>query len=123
MSQKGYPVAVQFRKALFVAILCCQIAAISFNVHGAPAADESYLRLQPPKVGDYSLHILNPRLLELARINAKPPNPAHVDSWDWVDSFGNFAPTSLSSIRVIVDGQTNIVTGVGFKRRPVYAPL
>ena len=29
----------------------------------------------------------------------------------------------MSSVKVIVNGQTNNVTGVGFKRRPLYAPL
>src|SRR5258706_9306696 len=29
----------------------------------------------------------------------------------------------MSSLKLLVNGQTNPVTGVGFKRRPLYAPL
>src|SRR6266511_2807034 len=48
-------------------------------------------------------------------------NRATVDSWNWITN-GNFVPPNLSSVKVIVNGQTNSVTGVGFKRRPLYAP-
>ena len=82
-----------------------------------------YAELRFPKAGDHSLYILSPTLLELVRVNTKQPNPARVDSWDWVNDLGAFVPPDLSSIRVIVNGQTNTVTGVGFKRRPAYAPL
>ncbi len=44
-------------------------------------------------------------------------------AWDWVNDSGTFTPPDLSSIRVIVNGQTNNITGTGFKRRPIYAPL
>src|SRR5262249_22052714 len=81
------------------------------------------LDLQAPNPDEHSLYILSPNLLELFRVNTKQPDPAHVDSWDWVNSQGIFAPPSLSSIRVIVNGQTNNVADFGFKRRPIYAPL
>ena len=76
-----------------------------------------------PKPGDHSLHILSPTLLELVRVNTKQPNPATVDSWDWVTNQSAFAPPDMSSLRVVVNGQTNSATPVGFKRRPLYAPL
>ena len=76
-----------------------------------------------PKPGDHTLHILAPNLLELVRVNSKQPNPARVDSWDWVSDQGEFVPPNISSVKVIVNGQTNTVTGVGFDRRPLYAPL
>lgn len=79
--------------------------------------------LRMPKPGDHALHVLSPTLLELVRVNTKQPNPATVDSWNWVTNQITFAPPSTSSIRVIVNGQTNSVTPVGFKRRPLYAPL
>src|SRR5207253_6951711 len=56
-------------------------------------------------------------------VNTKQPDPGRVDSWDWVDGQGNFVPPNMSSVKVIVNGQTNSVTGAGFKRRPLYAPL
>jgi hypothetical protein len=87
------------------------------------AATLPAVSLQVPAPGDYALNILSPNLLELVRINTKQPNPARVDSWDWVTDQGSFAPPSAASIRVIVNGQTNPPTLIGFKRRPLYAPL
>lgn len=87
-----------------------------------PCAAVIDVNLSLPKPGDHSLNILSPNLLELVLINTKQPGASTVDSWDWVDSNGNFVPPDFSSIRVIVNGQVRNVTGVGFKRRPFYAP-
>ena len=87
----------------------------------AGALDEA--RLQSPQPGEHGLRILSPNLLELVRVNTKQPAPARVDSWDWVNDSVTFVPPDLSSIRVIVNGQTNTVAAVGFKRRPLYAAL
>ena len=95
--------------------LCC--------LHRAAATDADNVDLQMPRPGDHQLHILSPNLLELVLVNTKQPNPARVDSWDWVNAQGVFVPPNMSRIKVIVNGQTNNVTGVGFKRRPLYAPL
>lgn len=94
-----------------------------FCLQRAAAADAISVDLQMPKPGDHSLHILSPNLLELVRVNAKQPAPARVDSWDWVNDQGVFVSPDLTRIKVIVNGQTNNVAGVGFKRRPLYAPL
>ncbi len=95
---------------------------ISFCLHRAAALDVASPGLQIPKPGDSSLHILSPTLLELVRINTKTPYASSVDSWDWVDGSGHFVLSNTPSIRVIVNGQTNSVIGIGFKRRPLYAP-
>jgi Glycosyl hydrolase family 9./N-terminal ig-like domain of cellulase. len=79
--------------------------------------------LATPAVGSHRLNILTPALLELVRINSKQPNPAPVDGWDWVNGAAEFVPPDLSEIRVVVNGETNVPTGFGFKRRPIYAPL
>lgn len=79
--------------------------------------------LQMPKPGDHSLEILSPNLLELFRVNTKQPSPAHVDSWDWVNDQGYFVSPDITRIKVVVNGQTNNIIGVGFKRRPIFAPL
>jgi hypothetical protein len=94
-----------------------------FCLHRADAADLSYANLQEPIAGDQGLQILSPNLLDLVLINTKQPDPARVDSWDWVDDLGNFVLPNVSSVRVMVNGQINTVTGIGFKRRPLYAPL
>jgi hypothetical protein len=82
-----------------------------------------YTSLQLPNVGDNALHILTPNLLELKVINTKQPDPATVSSWNLVDSGGNFSAPAASSFTVTANGQTINVTGVGFKRRPIYAPM
>ena len=95
-------------------VVSCLIRAI--------AIDAVNPTLQIPQPGDNALHILSPNVLELVRINTKQQSAAAVDSWDWVDGTGNFAPPDMSSVRVVIDGQTNFATVAGFKRRPLYAP-
>ena len=95
---------------------------ILFWLQHAGATDWDAPGLQIPKPGDAALHILSPNLLELFLINTKQPDPSRVDSWDWVDDQGNFISPDLSKITVLFNGQTNHVSAVGFKRRPLYAP-
>jgi hypothetical protein len=89
----------------------------------AKASDPSVTGLAIPSLGENSLQILTPTVLELYRVNTKQPDPGHVDSWDWVNSDGTFAPPDISSVKVVINGQTNGVVGIGFKRRAAYAPL
>jgi hypothetical protein len=93
-----------------------------FLVHASGAIPQAS-DIQTPHIGDYSLRIVSPTLLELFRVNTKDPDPARVDSWDWVNDQQMFVAPNLSSVHVLVNGQTNHITGVGFKRRPLYAPL
>jgi hypothetical protein len=86
-------------------------------------AATTYNDLQLPKSGDHALNILSPNLLELVRVNTKQPESANVDSWDWVVDQTTLVPPDISKIKVIVNGQTNNPIGLGFKRRPLYAPL
>ena len=91
---------------------------------GAPRAEaRDAFELQLPQEDDHALNILSPTVLEMSRVNSKEPDPARVDSWDWVTDSGTFAPTNLASLKVLVNGQADTVTAVGFKRRPLYAPL
>jgi hypothetical protein len=80
-----------------------------------------YLTPQLPSVGDNGLHVLTPTLLELKLINTKDPDPAQVAQWNFVNN-GNFTAPPVSAFNVLVNGQVVAVTGVGFKRRPLYAP-
>ncbi|MEW6305433.1 MAG: glycoside hydrolase family 9 protein, partial [Verrucomicrobiota bacterium] len=86
-----------------------------------PPGNVDYLRI--PQPGDHGLNILTPTLLEMVRINSKQPNPARVDSWDWVDGSGNFVAPEAARIEVRVGGQPVPFSVAGFKRRPVSAPL
>jgi hypothetical protein len=81
-----------------------------------------YLTPQLPAIGDNELHILSPNLLELKLITTKAGDPAPVTQWNFVNN-GNFTAPSVSAFNVTVNGQTVAVTGVGFKRRPLYAPI
>jgi hypothetical protein len=82
--------------------------------------DENPLRLPSP--GAYNLRILSPRLLELTLISTKPPDPAPVTQWNFISN-GVFVPPATSQFVVTVDGQSAAVQSIGFKRRPIYAPL
>ncbi|HSU54382.1 MAG TPA: glycoside hydrolase family 9 protein [Candidatus Dormibacteraeota bacterium] len=79
--------------------------------------------IQTPRPGDHALRILTPTLLELFLVNTKQPDPGHVDTWDWVNSQQVFTATNMPGLRVTVGGQSVGVSGIGFKRRPRYAPL
>ena len=87
-----------------------------------PASIVDYTKLQIPTVGSNTLHVLSPTTLELVRINTAPAGGA-VDSWNFVDGSGNFTAPANAQLSVTVNGQTVAVQSVGFKRRPLYAPL
>ena len=89
--------------------------------NGASISDEVALAM--PRVGDNSLRILSPMLLEVRRINAKQADPARVDSWDLINGSGVIQVLPTSQFAVTANGQPVAVQSVGFKRRPVYAPL
>ena len=93
---------------------------ISTNVPGVSPID--YVTPQLPNVGDNTLHVLTPTLLELKLINTKQPDPAQVSQWNLVDGGGNSSPrpSARSPSRSTASRSR---TGVGFKRRPLYAPL
>jgi hypothetical protein len=94
------------------------------STNGLPGASSvDYINLALPQVGSNALHVLTPSVLELKLINTKQPDPAQVTQWNFVDSSGNFAAPSAGAFTVTANGQTIAVTGVGFKRRPIYAPF
>jgi hypothetical protein len=81
-----------------------------------------YTTPELPEVGDNTLHVLSPSLLELKLINTKQSGQP-VTQWNFVDGSGNFNAPSTGAFRVTVNGQPVAVSSVGFKRRPLYAPL
>ncbi|MDB6032281.1 MAG: hypothetical protein JWM16_2619, partial [Verrucomicrobiales bacterium] len=81
------------------------------------------LSLTMPSPGYSALRILSPTLLELEYVNEKLADPAPVSSWNFVDSSFNLAAPAASEFTVSAGGQTIGVQTVGFKRRPLYAPL
>ena len=95
-----------------------------------PVADDipgltplDYLTLDQPIDGDNALRVVAPTVLELTRLSVKQPNPAAMSVWNFVDGSGNAALPAASEFNVTVNGQPAVVQAVGFKRRPLYAPL
>ena len=97
--------------------------AATHAVIASTVPDVDYTELTPPEPGSGTLHILTPVLLELELISSKQPDPAAVSQCNFVDGSGNFAAPSVGSFNVTADGQPVQITGIGFKRRPLYAPL
>ena len=89
-------------------------------LHAESADDVACLIPQP---GDYTLHVLTPNLLELKVINTAPVNTTTPSSLNLVDGSYNFTVPSTGSFAVTANGQSIPVQAVGFKRRPLYAPL
>ncbi|MDB6017633.1 MAG: hypothetical protein JWR19_2122 [Pedosphaera sp.] len=84
------------------------------------SVDDTTLRM--PKPGDSTLHVLSPKLLELVLINTAAQGSSQVSQWNFVNS-GSFQAPSASQMTVTVDGQPVAIQSMGFKRRPLSAPL
>jgi hypothetical protein len=91
------------------------------NLSTPLAVDDTTLQL--PQPGDMTLQILTPTLLEVSNINSKPPDPAPVSNWNFIAAGGATQLPQPSQFAVAVDNILTPVTAVGFKRRPLYAPL
>src|SRR6478736_1856699 len=87
----------------------------------AGLADSQPLHMPAP--GEHQLRVLSPTVLELMWINTKQPDPARVENWDLISGNLQFQTPALISFGVRFDGQPVAVAAIGFKRRPVYAPL
>ncbi|MDB6115761.1 MAG: hypothetical protein JWQ62_2706, partial [Lacunisphaera sp.] len=90
------------------------------DIPGVTALD--YLTLNQPVDGDNALRIVAPTVLELTRLNVKSPNSASMPAWNFVNATSTALP-GTGEFAVTVNGQPVTVTAVGFKRRPLYAPL
>ncbi len=87
---------------------------------GISVVDDASLKMPTP--GQNTLHILTPTMLELVLINSQPNNSTPPSTWNFVNS-GSFQGPSASKFTVTVNGQQVAVQSVGFKRRPLSAPL
>ncbi len=90
---------------------------------GTPINVADYAALEMPNPGDHVLHVLTPTLLEVKLIGSKQSDSVRVAQWDLVDTSFQFRAPSTQEFAVTVDGQPVAVQSVGFKRRPLYAPL
>jgi hypothetical protein len=105
-----------------VGLLLSLLWLISDGVAASLPMDDS-LPLRMPAVGDHQLRVLSSNLLELTLIITKAPDPAIVTQWNFADTNGNPTLPAASNFVVKANGRTNPVQTVGFKRRPLYAPL
>src|SRR5512142_578230 len=80
------------------------------NPNGGNLPD-GYPNVDVPAVGATSMHVVSPTVLELEKITDQAV-------WDYAS-----ATPDPSSFVVKVDGNVAAVTQVGFKRRPLYAPI
>ena len=88
---------------------------------GLTLVDDMTLRI--PAVGDNALHILTPTTLELDLMTSKAADPAAVTNWNLVNASLQFLAPLSSDFAVTANGQAIPVATVGFKRRPLYAPM
>ena len=76
-----------------------------------------------PAVGHSQLRILSPTLLELTLITSKAPDPAPPTVWNFVDTNYNLTLPPAAEFNVRLGTNPVAINRIGFKRRPLYAPL
>ncbi|HWD91995.1 MAG TPA: glycoside hydrolase family 9 protein [Verrucomicrobiae bacterium] len=97
-----------------------------FTLCSAPAGELIISDANPlamPPVGAHQLRILSPTLLELTLITTKKTEDSPLTQWNFADLNGKAHLPNQSEFLVLVNGSTNKVQTVGFKRRVLYAPL
>src|SRR6185436_2642489 len=76
-----------------------------------------------PEVGSAQLKVIAPDLLELVLITTKGVPVARPTIWNFIAVNGQYALPSVGKFVVTADGLPVVVQSVGFRRRPIYAPL
>ena len=79
--------------------------------------------LAMPPIGHSQLRILSPAILELTLIATKAPDPEPPAQWNFVDPNFNLSLPASSEFVVRAGTNTLSIATIGFKRRPLYAPL
>ncbi|MDQ3815601.1 MAG: glycoside hydrolase family 9 protein, partial [Armatimonadota bacterium] len=110
-----------FRPCLLIVVLL--IPAVRFlRADTNRVWDEEGNPLALSAIGSHRLRILSPTILELTLVTTKAPG-TRPDRWDFVDDNGSLRLPPSAAFRVVVNGAEAPVQAVGFKRRPLYAPL
>ncbi|HEV2437916.1 MAG TPA: glycoside hydrolase family 9 protein [Verrucomicrobiae bacterium] len=109
------------RRTLFLGISVALLCERCLGMIYPPLTNDASLHM--PLVGENELHILSSNLLELRLITTKTLVQS-VQQWNFVSGLGlaNNMPGPQEFV-VLVNGTPDAVTTVGFKRRPLYAPL
>ncbi len=116
-TDRSYVLIIQFFFTAFLFLFC----SVSIAQDALQLSDGNPLAM--PSTGSYGLRILSPTLLELTLINTKASQTNPVPSWDFVTSTNTLRLPSASDFAVTASAQKIAVKSVGFKRRPLYAPL
>jgi hypothetical protein len=109
------------RRGFLAAGLAVCLGANLLAAEDLRLSDNQPLRLPP--VGSYQLRILAPNLLELTLVTTKPPDPAPVAQWDFVDARGQARLPAAGDLAVSADEHPIQIKRMGFKRRVLYAPF
>ncbi|MDB6029097.1 MAG: non-processive endocellulase, partial [Verrucomicrobiales bacterium] len=75
-----------------------------------------------PRVGDFAARLITPDLVELSFVLTKPEGQP-VPAWNFVDGAYKFHAPPASDFSIKSGTNRIAVKEIGFKRRPVYAPL
>ena len=89
-------------------------------LHAATADDVAGVIPQP---GSYTLHVLTPTLLELKLIDTAASGSTTPNNWNFVGGGYTFTAPAAGAFAVTDNGKAVTVQSVGFKRRPLFAPL
>ena len=80
-------------------------------------------RSVPPRAEENGLRILSPTILEITRMTIGQPDGQRVGGWDFIARDGTVALPKLAQFFVVAERRSIAVEAVGFKRRPLSAPL
>lgn len=76
-----------------------------------------------PRPGEHNLRILSPALLELTMISSRPEAAEALKPWDFVGPEFKLELPPASAFQVLAGDSEIPVLKIGFKQRPLYAPL
>ncbi|HEV8544361.1 MAG TPA: glycoside hydrolase family 9 protein [Verrucomicrobiae bacterium] len=79
--------------------------------------------LAMPQVGEQELRILTPEMIELTLITTKTNETAPVSHWNFVGENFQLKLPPQEEFQVLVEGSQRGIKRIGFKQRPLYAPL
>lgn len=107
-----------FRLASSIALMIFAFDVVGENLR---SVDDQPLRL--PAVGSYHLRIITPALLELTYVSDVKQGADRPGGWDFVNRQGQVELPAPKAFVVTAGGKNIDVSGVGFKRRVLYAPF
>ena len=115
--------AIVLNRFLFACLFFVCVAPSATGLRAQTRTAEDTRSLSLPAVGDCSLQILSPSLLEFTQISTKEKNSAWPQLKNLAGARSNTPPPAAPVFEVTVGGQPVKAAAVGMKRRVIYAPL